>query len=421
MAADRRHSRDMAAVSPPARRRQPRASSSSCRPTAGGPTPRIAAAVGLSEAAVRQRVQRLLDAGVMQIVAVTDPLQLGFARQAMIGVRADGDLARGRRQARRAARGRLRRRHRRLVRPARRGRLQRRRPPALAAQQLDPLGSRRSGLRDLRLPQARQADLHLGRQMTTDLQAAAKRHLWMHFTRMSTLRRPRGPDHRARRRRLRLGLARQALPRRAVRAVRRPGRARPSRDRRRRRQAGRSSSPTSRCGPTPTPPRSSSPSGSRRTRPGDINRVFFTTGGSEAVESAWKLARQYFKAIGEPMRYKVLSRDIAYHGTTMGALSINGVAAIKSVFEPLVPGRDPRPEHELLPRARSTATTSSGSASGPPTRSSGRSCGKAPRPSRRLPRAGAELRWLLHAAAGLLRSGSARSATSTASCWSATR
>jgi Lrp/AsnC family transcriptional regulator for asnA, asnC and gidA len=53
----------------------------------------IATAVGLSEAAVRQRVQRLLDAGVMQIVAVTDPLQLGFARQAMVGVRADGDLS----------------------------------------------------------------------------------------------------------------------------------------------------------------------------------------------------------------------------------------------------------------------------------------------------------------------------------------
>ncbi len=53
----------------------------------------IAKAVGLSEAAVRQRVQRLLDAGVMQIVAVTDPLQLGFSRQAMIGIRADGDLS----------------------------------------------------------------------------------------------------------------------------------------------------------------------------------------------------------------------------------------------------------------------------------------------------------------------------------------
>jgi Lrp/AsnC family transcriptional regulator, regulator for asnA, asnC and gidA len=53
----------------------------------------IGKAVGLSEAAVRQRVQRLLDAGVMQIVAVTDPLQVGFSRQAMIGVRAEGNLA----------------------------------------------------------------------------------------------------------------------------------------------------------------------------------------------------------------------------------------------------------------------------------------------------------------------------------------
>jgi Lrp/AsnC family transcriptional regulator for asnA, asnC and gidA len=53
----------------------------------------IGKAVGLSEAAVRQRVQRLLDAGVMQIVAVTDPLQVGFARQAMIGIRVEGDVA----------------------------------------------------------------------------------------------------------------------------------------------------------------------------------------------------------------------------------------------------------------------------------------------------------------------------------------
>jgi Lrp/AsnC family transcriptional regulator for asnA, asnC and gidA len=52
---------------------------------------RIAGAVGLSEAAVRQRVQRLLDAGVMQIVAVTDPMQVGFPRQAMVGVRTTGD------------------------------------------------------------------------------------------------------------------------------------------------------------------------------------------------------------------------------------------------------------------------------------------------------------------------------------------
>jgi adenosylmethionine-8-amino-7-oxononanoate aminotransferase len=72
--------------------------------------------------------------------------------------------------------------------------------------------------------------------------------------------------------------------------------------------------------------------------PGDLNRVFFTTGGSEAVESAWKLARQYFRAIGQPSRYKVISRDIAYHGATLGALSITGLPAIKAAFEPLVPG-----------------------------------------------------------------------------------
>jgi adenosylmethionine-8-amino-7-oxononanoate aminotransferase len=72
--------------------------------------------------------------------------------------------------------------------------------------------------------------------------------------------------------------------------------------------------------------------------PGDLNRVFFTTGGSEAVESAWKLARQYFRATGEPGRTKVISRYLAYHGTSMGALSITGLAEIRMPFEPLVPG-----------------------------------------------------------------------------------
>ena len=72
--------------------------------------------------------------------------------------------------------------------------------------------------------------------------------------------------------------------------------------------------------------------------PGDLNRVFFTTSGSEAVESAWKLAKQYFKAVGEPGRYKVLSRDIAYHGTSMGALAITGLPPIKEPFEPLPAG-----------------------------------------------------------------------------------
>ena len=72
--------------------------------------------------------------------------------------------------------------------------------------------------------------------------------------------------------------------------------------------------------------------------PGDLNRVFFTTGGSEAVESAWKLARAYFRAVGQPQRTKVIARELAYHGTTMGALAITGLPLIKEQFEPLVPG-----------------------------------------------------------------------------------
>jgi adenosylmethionine-8-amino-7-oxononanoate aminotransferase len=72
--------------------------------------------------------------------------------------------------------------------------------------------------------------------------------------------------------------------------------------------------------------------------PGDLNRIFFTTGGSEAVESAWKLARSYFKRTGKPLKTKVLSRSIAYHGTSLGALSITGIPVLKQDFEPLVPG-----------------------------------------------------------------------------------
>lgn len=89
--------------------------------------------------------------------------------------------------------------------------------------------------------------------------------------------------------------------------------------------------------------------------PGDLNRVFFVNGGSEAVESAWKLARQYYLARGGkrvdsdgvrhdehvgaplPRKYKAIARQVAYHGTTMGALSINGIPALRSSFEPLVP------------------------------------------------------------------------------------
>ena len=71
--------------------------------------------------------------------------------------------------------------------------------------------------------------------------------------------------------------------------------------------------------------------------PGDLNRVFFTSGGGEAVESAWKLAKNYFKLTGKPMKHKVISRSISYHGTTQGALSITGLPGLKAPFEPLVP------------------------------------------------------------------------------------
>jgi adenosylmethionine-8-amino-7-oxononanoate aminotransferase len=72
--------------------------------------------------------------------------------------------------------------------------------------------------------------------------------------------------------------------------------------------------------------------------PGDLNRVFFTTGGGEAVETAWKLAKQYWKLVGKPAKHKVVSRAVAYHGTPQGALSITGVPGFKQAFEPLVPG-----------------------------------------------------------------------------------
>ncbi|WP_290057787.1 aspartate aminotransferase family protein [Amycolatopsis solani] len=71
--------------------------------------------------------------------------------------------------------------------------------------------------------------------------------------------------------------------------------------------------------------------------PGDLNRVFFTVSGGESVETAWKLAKQYFKLVGKPGKHKVISRALAYHGTSQGALSITGIPGAKADFEPLVP------------------------------------------------------------------------------------
>jgi adenosylmethionine-8-amino-7-oxononanoate aminotransferase len=72
--------------------------------------------------------------------------------------------------------------------------------------------------------------------------------------------------------------------------------------------------------------------------PGDLNRVFFTSGGSEAVESALKLARNYHRICGKGQKHKVIAREIAYHGTTLGALSATGITELRTQFEPLTPG-----------------------------------------------------------------------------------
>src|SRR3954464_3230934 len=236
----------------------------------------------------------------------------------------------------------------RVVRPPGRDRLRRRRPPPRAPERPRPDHSGRHQHGDVRLPPAREADLHLGHAMTTPqspppgdhhdgLQDAARRHLWMHFTRMSSyddhdipvIVRGDGAyvwDSRGKRYLdglsglfvTQVGHGRQELAdaagKQAATLAYFPlwSYAHPTAVELAERLAGYA--------------------------PGDINRVFFTTGGSEAVESAWKLARQYFKEIGEPTRHKVISRDIASHGATMGALSVTGLASIKAAFEPLVPG-----------------------------------------------------------------------------------
>jgi adenosylmethionine-8-amino-7-oxononanoate aminotransferase len=68
--------------------------------------------------------------------------------------------------------------------------------------------------------------------------------------------------------------------------------------------------------------------------PEGMTRVFFTSGGSEAVEAAWKLVREHYIAIGQPQRTKAIARDVAYHGVTLGALSFTGVPRFKDAFGP---------------------------------------------------------------------------------------
>ena len=122
----------------------------------------------------------------------------------------------------------------------------------------------------------------------------------------------------------------------AVLLQRRP---RPHRARRGRRAPGRGARLLRRSGATRTRARSSWPRGSPSLTPGDLNRVFFTSGGSEAVESAIKLARAYHQRTGNPRKTKFITREVAYHGTTLGRARRRPASpALRTDFEPLVPG-----------------------------------------------------------------------------------
>ena len=235
--------------------------------------------------------------------------------------------------------------------------------------------------------------------------ANATDHLWMHFTRMSSYRDGEVPTIVRGEGAYVWDSQRPALPRRAGRAVRGQRRPRPHRAGRRRRQAGRRAGVLPALVVRPPDGDRAGRRGSPTLAPGDLNRVFFTTGGSEAVESAWKLARAYFKRTGKPNKHKVVSRHIAYHGTSMGALSITGLPGIKSDFEPLVPGGIKVPNTNFY-RAPEHGDVAGG------LRAVG---GRRDRPGHRargaghgrggLPGAGAELRRLLPAAARLLPAG----------------
>jgi len=98
--------------------------------------------------------------------------------------------------------------------------------------------------------------------------------------------------------------------------------------------------------------------------PGDLNRVFFSTGGGEAVETAFKLAKYYWKLQGRPTKHKVISRAIAYHGTPQGALAITGIPAMKEMFEPVTPGGFRVPNTNYY-RAEEMGFVASGVSTGP--------------------------------------------------------
>jgi adenosylmethionine-8-amino-7-oxononanoate aminotransferase len=173
--------------------------------------------------------------------------------------------------------------------------------------------------------------------MSTDLQQRAKRHLWMHFTRMGSYQYAEVPiivrgegcyvyDEHGRRYLdglsalycVNIGHGRDELAEAAARQARELG--------------------FYTNWSYAHPPAIELATRIAELTPGTLNRVFFASGGSEAVESAWKLAKSYHLERGEPRRHKIISRFLAYHGTSMGALTATGLPALRQPFEPLTPG-----------------------------------------------------------------------------------
>ena len=99
--------------------------------------------------------------------------------------------------------------------------------------------------------------------------------------------------------------------------------------------------------------------------------MFFSTGGGEAVETAFKLAKYFWKLQGRPTKHKVISRAVAYHGTSQGALAITGIPAMKAMFEPVTPGgfRVPNTNYYRAGKRPDFRAHPSSSACGPPTAS----------------------------------------------------
>ena len=238
------------------------------------------------------------------------------------------------------------------------------------------------------------------------LQQAARDHLWMHFTRHSSYDQADVPIivrgegayiYDANGKRYLDGLAGLFVE---------PARPRPHRARRGRREAGRSELAFMPLWSYAHPNAIELAERVANYAPGDLNRVFFTTGGGEAVETAWKLAKNYFKLTGKPLQAQGdQPRDrLPRHppGRAVDHRAAGHEGAVRAAGALDVPGA----EHQLLPRARTSSDDEKTFGRWAADRDRGRDRERGPRDGRRgLPRAGAELRRLLPAAARLLRAG----------------